>query len=184
MPFPVDGRQIGRAWRPGEAERGSGVRVEPVGQELDAVLRGHDEVDDMRLCDLLRRDARDVVSVHEQWHRVGLPARSETSAALRPRPVQDSGHAGPEGWPHDGLDRPLDLLWFLRAGAAEAALERVGFDTHSVAFWASLLERYLDPARASVGPRVGSTDLGGRSLSLEEAVREALERSVNTAASA
>ena len=67
-------------------------------------------------------------------------------------------------------------------GAAEAALERVGFDTHSVAFWASLLGRYLDPARASVGPRVGAIDLGGRTLSLEDAVREALERSVGTAA--
>ena len=69
-------------------------------------------------------------------------------------------------------------------GAAEAALERVGFDTHSVAFWASLLGRYLDPARASVGPRVGAIDLGGRTLSLEDAVREALERSVGTAANA
>ena len=79
VPFAVDGRQIRRAWRPGEAERGSGVGVEPVGQELDAVLRGHGEVDHVRLCDLLGGDARDVVAVHEQWHQVWPPARSETS---------------------------------------------------------------------------------------------------------
>jgi predicted ATPase/DNA-binding SARP family transcriptional activator len=63
-------------------------------------------------------------------------------------------------------------------GAAEAALERVGFDVHAIASWASLLRRYLDPARASLGPGVDAIDLGGRSLSLDDAVREALERSV------
>jgi hypothetical protein len=69
-------------------------------------------------------------------------------------------------------------------GAAEAALERVGFDVHAIASWASLLERYLDPARAALGPRADAIDLGGRSLSLDDAVREALERSASIAANA
>jgi hypothetical protein len=98
----------------------------------------------------------------ELAHRMGNPA--ETGIELQGVAMAAAGVGHPE-------------LAVRINGAAEAALERVGFDTHGVVFWAGLVQRYLDPARASLGPRVDAIDLGGRSLSLEEAVREALERS-------
>jgi hypothetical protein len=60
-------------------------------------------------------------------------------------------------------------------GAAKATLEAVGL-TFEVAFWSALLRRYLEPARAALGPRADAIAEAGRSLSLEDAVREGLER--------
>jgi len=68
-------------------------------------------------------------------------------------------------------------------GAAEATLEAVGF-THEVAFWSALTRRYLDPARAALGPRADAIARAGRSLSLEDAVREGIERAMAKAGGA
>ena len=62
-------------------------------------------------------------------------------------------------------------------GAAEAALETIGFQGE-VAFWTALLDRYIGPAREKLGPGAAPIDRGGRSLSLEDAVREGLAQPV------
>jgi hypothetical protein len=67
--------------------------------------------------------------------------------------------------------------------AAEATYVAVGlvFDVPS---WSALLARYLGPAREALGPRADAIDLAGRSLSLEDAVREALEWPTSSAGAA
>ncbi|MBI3745763.1 MAG: hypothetical protein HY264_04435 [Chloroflexi bacterium] len=60
--------------------------------------------------------------------------------------------------------------------AAEAAFVAIGFD-FDVPWWSALLERYLGPARLALGDEAGAIDREGRTLSLNEAVSEALERS-------
>jgi predicted ATPase/DNA-binding SARP family transcriptional activator len=58
-------------------------------------------------------------------------------------------------------------------GAAEATFAAVGA-VIDIAFWNQLTERYLGPARESLGSRVADIDRGGRRLTLDEAIREAL----------
>jgi len=65
-------------------------------------------------------------------------------------------------------------------GAAEAAFEGLGVVVE-VQFWMALLERYLGPARETLGSRADSIDRDGRSLALEDAVREGLTRSASAA---
>lgn len=67
--------------------------------------------------------------------------------------------------------------------AAEATLTSVGF-VIDVEFWIALLERYLGPAREALAGRVDAIDRDGRSLPLEDAVREGLERSASPAGAA
>jgi len=66
------------------------------------------------------------------------------------------------------------------SGAAEAALEGVGFVV-GVEFWIALLKRYLGPAREMLGSRADSIEREGRSLAFEDAVREGLEGSASAA---
>jgi predicted ATPase/DNA-binding SARP family transcriptional activator len=62
--------------------------------------------------------------------------------------------------------------------AAEATFASIGFVV-DVQFWIALLERYLGPARQALGERTDAIVLDGRSLTLDDAVREGLERSAS-----
>lgn len=65
--------------------------------------------------------------------------------------------------------------------AAEAAYVAIGFD-FDVPWWSAILERYLGPAREALGGRTDAVDRDGRTLSLDDAVGEALEGSASVAA--
>jgi hypothetical protein len=58
--------QCARTLRLGEAERQTAVGIEPVGEELHVVLGLHLEVAQVRLRNLLGRQARQLVAVHEE----------------------------------------------------------------------------------------------------------------------
>jgi predicted ATPase/DNA-binding SARP family transcriptional activator len=62
--------------------------------------------------------------------------------------------------------------------AAEATFASIGFVV-DVQFWIALLERYLGPARQALGERTDAIVRDGRSLTLDDAVREGLERSAS-----
>jgi predicted ATPase/DNA-binding SARP family transcriptional activator len=62
--------------------------------------------------------------------------------------------------------------------AAEATFASIGFVV-DVQFWIALLERYLVPARQALGERTDAIVRDGRSLTLDDAVREGLERSAS-----
>ena len=64
--------------------------------------------------------------------------------------------------------------------AAEATFAAIGF-VFDVPSWTALLDRYLGPARDALGERTDAIDRDGRSLALEDAVREGLERSASPA---
>jgi tetratricopeptide (TPR) repeat protein len=71
----------------------------------------------------------------------------------------------------------LELGMRLNA-AAEATFASIGFVV-DVQFWIALLERYLGPARQALGERTDAIVRDGRSLTLDDAVREGLERSAS-----
>ena len=62
--------------------------------------------------------------------------------------------------------------------AAEATFASIGI-VGDVQFWIALLERYLGPARQALGERTDAIVRDGRSLTLDDAVREGLERSAS-----
>ena len=59
------------------------------------------------------------------------------------------------------------------ASSVEALWESLGMSI-SVAFWDALLERYLGPARASLGDELESVKAEGRALAFDDAVELAL----------
>lgn len=96
-------------------------------------------------------------------HRMGNPL--ETALELQGVAMALAGAGDPE-------------LAIRINGAAEATLAAVGFN-HEVEFWTSLLGQYLDPARLALGPGAVAIDRAGRRLTLEDGVREALERTAS-----
>jgi len=64
------------------------------------------------------------------------------------------------------------------SAAAEATFTSIGFVV-DVQFWIALVERYIGPARQALGERTNAIDRAGRSLALEDAVREGLEGSAS-----
>ena len=73
-----------------------------------------------------------------------------------------------------GLGRPERAL---RLGAAaENALESFGIDQSGIKFWSALLDRYYGLAREALGTEASAASWEqGRQLSLDEAIREALD---------
>jgi predicted ATPase/class 3 adenylate cyclase len=70
-----------------------------------------------------------------------------------------------------------DLEYALRiAGAADGEVGSLGADISGISFWVELLDRYIDPARAELGPEAEVAWAEGCAFSLDEAVRLALER--------
>jgi hypothetical protein len=59
------------------------------------------------------------------------------------------------------------------AGSVEALWESLGLSI-SVAFWDALLERYLGPARESLGDELDDVHSEGRALAFDDAVELAL----------
>ena len=70
VPFPVDRLHVLRSCGSGETEHLTVIGIEPVGEELDRVLRLELDIRQVSLCDLLGSDAGQVVAVHEQGHLV------------------------------------------------------------------------------------------------------------------
>ena len=66
------------------------------------------------------------------------------------------------------------------SAAADAAYVAVGFN-FDVPWWAALVERYIGPARDTLGDCADDIAQGGRALGLEDAVNEALGRSSSVA---
>jgi hypothetical protein len=61
-------------------------------------------------------------------------------------------------------------------GAAENALESFGIDQSGIKFWVALLDRYYGLAREALGTEAAAASWEqGRQLSLDEAIREALD---------
>ena len=77
----VDCGKVLRPRRLLQAEHAVQFGVEPVGQELDAMLCAWREVGRVRGSDILGRRGRNVVTVHEQWHRRRPAQASRSSAA-------------------------------------------------------------------------------------------------------
>ncbi len=113
VPLPMDRLQVLRPRSRGETEHLAMRRIEPIGQELDTVLRLERDVREVRPCDLLCRDAGQVVTVHVERHQVvpsdawAPPLRDrrvagctgvDVSAACETRAVYDSNAASTPAW--------------------------------------------------------------------------------------
>jgi hypothetical protein len=73
-----------------------------------------------------------------------------------------------------GLGRPERALRL--GGAAQIALESFGIDKSGIKFWIALLDRYYRLAREALGTEAAAASWEqGRQLSLDEAIREALD---------
>ena len=70
-----------------------------------------------------------------------------------------------------GAGNPRRAL--LLAGSVEALWDSLGLAS-SIAFWDALLERYLAPARASLGDEYDAVRAEGRALAFDDAVELAL----------
>jgi hypothetical protein len=66
----MDRLHVLRSGRPGQTEHFAAIGVEPVREKLDRVLRLDLDIGQVGLRDLLGRDARQIVTVHEERHRI------------------------------------------------------------------------------------------------------------------
>jgi predicted ATPase len=113
-------------------------------------------------CALIRGDPEQAGTRYRQSLRSALPLGDvvETSFEVQGVAMSEAG----VGNPHRAL---------VLAASVEALWESLGLSI-SIAFWDALLERYLAPARASLGNEYDAVRAEGRALAFDDAVELAL----------
>ncbi|MEK6720814.1 MAG: tetratricopeptide repeat protein [Chloroflexota bacterium] len=134
-----------------------------IGRELHASRDIHYSLHFLADCALIRGDG----AAAETWYRQSM------GAAL------DYGNVAEAGNEMEGLAMALAAQGraeqAIRLGAAALAqMNALGFDLSGVDFWTNLKNRYLGPARATLGePAAAAIDTEGRSMGWEAALAEA-----------
>jgi predicted ATPase/class 3 adenylate cyclase len=113
-------------------------------------------------CALIQGDPEQAGDRYRQSLRTALPLGDvvETSFEVQGVAMAEAGTGDPR--------RAL-----LLAGSVEALWESLGLSI-SIPFWDTLLERYLGPARETLGDELAAVEAKGRALPFEEAVELAL----------
>ena len=113
-------------------------------------------------CALIRGDTEEAETRYRQSLRAALPLGDVVETSFEVQGVAMSQAGG-------GNPRRAVIL----ASSVEALWESLGVSI-SVAFWDALLERYLGPARASLGDELEAVRAEGRALAFDDAVELAL----------
>jgi hypothetical protein len=113
-------------------------------------------------CALIRGDPEEAGARYRQSLRAALPLGDvvETGAEIQGVAMSEAGRGNAR-------------LAIVLASSVKAHWESLGL-TLSIAFWDALLERYLAPARASLGDELGDVRAEGRALAFDDAVALAL----------
>jgi predicted ATPase/DNA-binding SARP family transcriptional activator len=170
-------------WR--ELEDEAGVTRALVGIAQVLVAMGETERAEAISQDLLGRAAGDARTEHYAYHFLadcalirGDPEEARTRYRHSLRAALALGDVLEAGWEVQGVAMaeagagdPRRAL--VLAGSVEALWESLGLAS-SIAFWDALLERYLAPARASLGDECGAVRAEGRALAFDDAVELAL----------
>jgi predicted ATPase/DNA-binding SARP family transcriptional activator len=163
----------------------AGVMRALVGIAQVLVAMGETERAEAISLDLLARAAGDARTEHYAYHFLadcalirGDPEEAGTRYRHSLRAALALGDVLETGWEVQGVamseagaGNPRRAL--VLAGAVEAHWESLGLAS-SIAFWDALLERYLAPARASLGDEYDAVRAEGRALAFDEAVALAL----------
>jgi tetratricopeptide (TPR) repeat protein len=146
----------------GETERAEAISLELLDSAAGDARTEHFAYHFLADCALIRGDPEQAGTRYRQSLRAALPLGDvvETSFEVQGVAMSEAG----AGNPHRAL---------LLAASVEALWESLGLSI-SIAFWDALLERYLAPARASLGNQYEAVRAEGRALAFEDAVQLAL----------
>jgi predicted ATPase/DNA-binding SARP family transcriptional activator/pimeloyl-ACP methyl ester carboxylesterase len=170
-------------WR--ELRDEAGVTRALVGIAQVLVAKGETERAEAISLDLLARAGGDARTEHYAYHFLadcalirGDPEEARTRYRHSLQAALALGDVLETGWEVQGVamseagtGNPRRAV--VLAGSVEALWESLGFAS-SIAFWDALLERYLAPARASLGDEYAAVRAEGRALAFDHAVELAL----------
>jgi tetratricopeptide (TPR) repeat protein len=146
----------------GETERAEAIANDLLDRAAGDARTEHFAYHFLADCALIRGDPVEAGTRYRQSLRAALPLGDvvETSFEVQGVAMSEAGAGHPR--------RALVL-----AGAVEALWESLGLSI-SIAFWDALLERYLAPARASLGDEYDAARAEGSALAFDDAVALAL----------
>jgi predicted ATPase/class 3 adenylate cyclase len=146
----------------GETERAEAISLDLLDRAAGDVRTEHFAYHFLADCALIRGDTEEAGTRYRQSLRAAIPLGDvvETSFEVQGVAMSQAGGGDPR--------RAVTL-----ASSVEALWESLGVSI-SVAFWDALLERYLAPARASLGDELDSVRAEGRALAFDDAVELAL----------
>ena len=146
----------------GETERAEAISLDLLDRAVGDVRTMHFAYHYLADCALIRGDTEEAETRYRQSLRAALPLGDVVETSFEVQGVAMSQAGG-------GNARRAVIL----ASSVEALWESLGVSI-SVAFWDALLERYLGPARASLGVELDAVQAEGRALAFDDAVELAL----------
>lgn len=146
----------------GETERAEAIALDLLERAAGDARTKHFAYHFLADCALIRGDPEEAGTRYRQSLRAALPLGDvvETSFEVQGVAMSEAGAGDPR-------------LALILAGSVEALWESLGLSV-AIAFWDALLERYLAPARASLGDEYDVIHAEGRSLAFDDAVGLAL----------
>jgi predicted ATPase/class 3 adenylate cyclase len=146
----------------GETERAEAISLDLLDRAAGDARTEHFGYHFLADCALIRGNPEEAGTRYRQSLRAALPLGDivETSFEVQGVAMSDAGAGNPR--------RALVL-----AESVEALRESLGLSI-SIAFWDALLERYLGPARESLGDEYDAVRAEGRALAFDDAVDLAL----------
>ena len=146
----------------GETERAEAISLDLLDTAAGDVRTEHFAYHFLADCALIRGDPEEAGTRYRESLRAAFPLGDvvETSFEVQGVAMSEAG----AGNAHRAL---------ILAEAVEALWESLGLSI-SIAFWNALLERYLSPARESLGDEYDAVRAKGRALAFDDAVELAL----------
>jgi tetratricopeptide (TPR) repeat protein len=146
----------------GETERAEAIAHDLLDRAAGDARTVHFAYHFLADCALIRGDPEEAGTRYRQSLRAALPLGDvvETSFEVQGVAMSEAGAGEPR-------------LAVILAGSVEALWESLGLSV-SIAFWDALLDRYLAPARASLGHEYDAIRAEGRALAFDDAVGLAL----------
>ncbi len=146
----------------GETERAEAIAHDLLDRAAGDARTEHFAYHFLADCALIRGDPEEAGPRYRESLRAALPLGDvvETSFEVQGVAMSQAGAGNPR-------------LAFILAGSVEALWESLGLSI-SIGFWNVLLERYLAPARASLGDEYDAVLREGRELAFDDAVGLAL----------
>jgi predicted ATPase/class 3 adenylate cyclase len=156
----------------GETERAEAISLDLLDRAAGDARTEHFAYHFLADCALIRGDSEQAGRRYRQSLRAALPLGDivETSFEVQGVAMSEAGAGNPR--------RALVL-----AESVAALWESLGLYL-SIAFWDALLERYLGPARASLGDEYDAVRAEGRGLAFDDAVELALREYARPATAA
>ena len=146
----------------GETERAEAIAHDLLDRAAGDARTEHFAYHFLADCSLIRGDSEQAGTRYRQSLRAALPLGDIVETSFEVQGVAMSEAA--TGNPHRAL---------VLAGSVEALWESLGV-SFSIGFWNALLERYLAPARASLGDEYDAVSAEGRALAFDDAIELAL----------